>query len=173
MNVREESAEVLYSADPIVAVTGQDVEELKARAAKTVRERIRLCAHRDVNDPVHEMLIVHRRGTYVRPHKHLRKTESFHVVEGFGTIVVFDDFGHITRRIKLGDRRSGDTFYYRLAEPVFHTLLIESSEIVFHEVAQGPFRRDDTVFAPWAPDGTVEALAHEFVEHLRDEGRDS
>lgn len=169
MNLREEGPEVLYSVDTILAVNGHFIDELKARAANSERKRVRLCAHRDVGEPVHEMFIVHRRDTYVRPHKHLRKTESFHVIEGSGRIVLFDDRGHVTGRLRLGDRRSGDTFYYRLAEPVFHTLLIDSDEIVFHEVAPGPFRREDTVYAPWAPDDGEEMLVRSFVQRLRNE----
>lgn len=170
MNVRPESEEVLYAADAVVAVAADDIERLKEAAAANPRRRIRLCAHRGVEDPVHEMLIVHRRETYVRPHKHLRKTESFHVVEGEGTIVLFDDAGRESGRIPLGDRGTGRAFYYRLAEPVFHTLIVGSDVMVFHEVAPGPFRREDTVFPAWAPTDDDADGARAYMTRLREEG---
>jgi len=39
-----------------------------------------------------------------------------------------------------------------MEEPVFHTLIIRSDVLVFHETTNGPFDRKDTVFAPWAPE---------------------
>ena len=74
------------------------------------RSRIRLCAHPDVNDTLHEMLIVHEKGTYVRPHKHLNKTESVHIIEGSVDVVIFDDDGNITDVIQMGDYKSGRNF---------------------------------------------------------------
>jgi len=98
------------------------------------------------------MLIVHERGAYVRPHKHPGKTESTFIIEGTVDVVVFYDDGSIERVMRMGDYASGRTFYNRMASPVFHTLIIRSDVLVFHEVTNGPFNRSDTVFAPWAPD---------------------
>src|SRR4051812_15824469 len=74
--------EVLYSDDLIVQVERPEIEQLKKAALLNPRRRIRLCAHRNVDSTLHEMLIVHTANTYVRPHKHLNKIESFHVIEG-------------------------------------------------------------------------------------------
>jgi cupin fold WbuC family metalloprotein len=156
---RAESAEVRYATDAIVVLDGADVAGLKHAAAENARRRIRLCAHHSVDDRLHEMLIVHTNDTYVRPHKHVGKSESFHVVEGEVDVVVFDEDGGVTEVIRMGPFASGHPFYYRIAEPLFHTLLIRSDVLVFHETTPGPFRRTDTVFAPWAPeDGDAVAV---------------
>jgi len=158
-DTRVESEEVLYAADPIVTVDAAAIEALKRRAASNPRRRIRLCAHHGTADRVHEMLIVHTRDTYVRPHKHLDKCESFHVIEGEVDVVMFDEDGGIDRAIEMGSIQSGRRFFYRIADPIYHTLLIRSDVLVFHETTPGPFRREHTVFAPWAPaDGDVEAV---------------
>ena len=158
--------EVVVSDDPIVQVSQEYMETLKERARQNPRRRIRLCAHPDINDPLHEMLIVHEKGTYVRPHKHLNKTESVHIIDGLVDVVVFDDDGKITDVMQMGDYKSGRIFYYRMQYPYFHTLLIHSEILLFHEATTGPFKRCDTHFAPWAPEETDSVGCALFMENL-------
>ena len=82
ISLRAQNPEVYYSDDAIVAVDDATIAELKRLAAQNPRLRSRLCTHPDPSDGLHEMLIVHHREAYVRPHKHLGKPESFHVIEG-------------------------------------------------------------------------------------------
>ncbi len=97
------------------------------------------------------MLIVLDAATYIRPHRHPKKSESFHVVEGALSVLLFGEDGDARRAIRLGDYASGRPFYYRLAEPIYHTVLVESAVVVFHETTNGPFDRAETEFAPWSP----------------------
>ena len=166
LRVKPFNEEVLYAESRIVELDGQDIAELIRRADRNPRQRIRICSHPGVEDKLHEMLIVHARGTYVRPHKHLGKSESFHVVEGLVDVVLFDDHGGITKIISMGDYRSGAKFYYRLSDPHYHTLLIRSEHLVFHETTNGPFDPADTVFAPWAPDPKDDAATKDFMDKL-------
>jgi len=151
LKLRQVSEEVLYATEPITVVGPELIARLKAQAAANRRRRARLCAHLDDTDRVHEMLIVHARGAYVPPHKHLDKSESFHLIEGRLEVVVFGDQGRISRVVPLGEPASGLAFYYRLSAALFHTVLPRSDWVVFHETTRGPFNRAETVFAPWAP----------------------
>lgn len=154
------SPEVLYSDVAITVVDRSNIDLFKQRSSLNPRKRIRLCAHGSPDDRLHEMLIVHERGTYVRPHKHPGKTESTHIIEGLVDVVLFEDDGRIERVISMGDYASGRAFYFRMGIPVFHTLIIRSDVFVFHETTNGPFDRRNTVFAPWAPeDGDVSAVS--------------
>jgi len=160
MRIRIQNPEVIYADEPLITVDRAEIDVLKTRAAGNPRRRARLCAHGSPDDLVHEMLIVHTADTYVRPHKHLDKVESFHVVEGEGRIVLFDDDGRIDRVIRVGSYSTDRCFYYRLSSASFHTVLIDSPVLVFHETTSGPFRPHETVWAPWAPDGSdAEACA--------------
>jgi cupin fold WbuC family metalloprotein len=165
INVNKLNDEVMYAADPIVQLSRLDIGELIERAGRNPRKRVRICTHKGIADNLHEMFIIHTRETYVRPHKHLGKSESFHVIEGAVDVVVFDDRGEITEVIAMGDYSSGKTFYYRIADPLYHTLLIRSEVIVFHEATNGPFERSDTLFAPWAPEDGAPSQK-EFMERL-------
>jgi len=165
-HIRKESEEVLYSLESAVRVGRQDVDFLKKTAEQNWRKRIRLCAHGSTDDSLHEMFIVHTKDTYVRPHKHLGKSEALHIIEGSVDLVTFDDTGDITCITSMGDYDSGLPFYHRLSEPAYHTLLITSDVLVFHEITNGPFKRSDTIWAPWAPEDSDVESVNRFTERL-------
>lgn len=166
INVNEFNQEVLYAADSIVQLDRSDIADLIKRSERNPRFRIRICTHRSVEDNVHEMFIVHARGAYVPPHKHLAKSESFHVIEGLVNVILFDEVGELSEVIPMGDYQSGKKFYYRLSDPCYHTLLINSDYLVFHETTKGPFSRVDTVIAPWAPDPDDSSAVEAFQDKL-------
>src|SRR5262249_20918030 len=120
MQAQPLNAEVLVAAGPIVAASRHDMALLKARALESPRRRTRLCAHQNTHDRLHEMLIVLGHGSYIRPHKHPGKTESFHIIEGRADLVFFNDDGGIWQVLTMGEYESGRTFYYRLCAPYFH-----------------------------------------------------
>ena len=158
--------EVFVAEDPIVQVDRSQLETLKAQAARNPRQRARICAHKDVQDRLHEMLIVLARGAYVRPHKHLHKPESFHVIEGTATVIFFDDAGKVEEVIRIGDFESGSQFYFRNDDPRYHTQIVTSDFLVFHETTNGPFNRADTVFAPWSPEENDMTVVKAFMDKL-------
>ena len=119
--MREFNDEVLFTDDSITKVNREGIEFLKVAALRNKRERIRLCTHRSVDDTVHEMLIVHTSGGYVRPHKHPNKSESFHIIEGELDIVVFDDEGEMIEVVSLGEYGSGKNFFWRISDSYYHT----------------------------------------------------
>jgi cupin fold WbuC family metalloprotein len=168
MRTKTESAEVLYADERIVTVDAATIAEMKRGAEQNERRRIRLCAHRGVDDGLHEMLIVHAKGTYVRPHKHVGKSESFHVIEGEVDVVIFHEDGTVADVIQMGPFQTGRPFFYRIADPLFHTLLIRSPVLVFHETTTGPFKRAETVFAPWAPEDAERDAVDRFLTRLNE-----
>jgi cupin fold WbuC family metalloprotein len=151
MNFTRESEEVYRSAGPVTVVTREDIVFLKKQAAANRRGRVRLCAHPNSEDQLHEMLIVHSRSPYVPPHRHLNKSESFHIIEGLLTVFIFGEDGTVQKMIPMGDAGSGKAFYYRLSSNLYHTIWLESDFVVFHEVTNGPFDPKESVNAPWAP----------------------
>jgi len=141
IKIHKESDEVLYPEEDVVFLQIAETQELKRLASLNPRHRVRLCAHRSPKDSLHEMFIVHMRDCFVRPHKHLGKVESMAVLEGEVDVVLFDEDGSIRRLIQMGTPSSGKVFYQRLADPIYHTLLIRSEFLVFHEITEGPFLR--------------------------------
>ena len=165
-NYKQENAEVLYSNGVLTTVDRSDIKYIERLSGYNHRKRMRLCVHSDQADPLHEMLIVHEKNTYVRPHKHTGKSESTHVIEGLVDVVLFDNGGKIERVISMGNYASGKFFYYRMAKPIYHMLIIRSEVLVFHETTNGPFDRANTVFAPWAPEDVDENGVADFISEL-------
>ncbi|MBF0523075.1 MAG: cupin fold metalloprotein, WbuC family [Candidatus Omnitrophica bacterium] len=165
------SEEVYYAPEKLVAVTQENVSFLKKVAQANKRRRSRLCAHNDTGDLTQEMIIVLGKGNYVRPHKHLDKSESFHVIEGSAKLIFFDEKGNFTHAVSLGDHSSGKVFFNRIADASYHSLMVTSDFFVFHETTKGPFiqgNRTDTVFASWAPQDNDEAAAQAFMDKLKE-----
>lgn len=134
------------------AVVDQDcVRFLKQRAQNSPLRRSRFCLHRSPDDQVHEMIIVLCRDVLFPPHRHLAKTESFHMIEGFLDVVLFGDLGAPEQAIHMGPLGTGTNFCYRLCVPQFHAILPRSEFVVMHETTTGPFVQGDAEFAPWAP----------------------
>jgi cupin fold WbuC family metalloprotein len=151
VNLHKINDEVFVAQDAIVRLGDEEIDLLKRQAAASPRRRARICAHPSNDDALHEMVIAIAAHSYIRPHRHVGKSESFHVVEGEVDVAVFDDDGAIDEVIRLGAPGSGRRFYYRLSHSRFHTLLIRTPYLVVHEVTNGPFARDGTVQAPFAP----------------------
>src|SRR3954471_24654872 len=114
MNLHQASQEVFIALDPIVRMGAQEVAFLKETARCSQRKRARICAHKSNDDNLHEMLIAIAAESYIRPHRHFGKSESFHIVEGEVDVAIFDDTGALIDVIELGAPGSGRAFFYRL-----------------------------------------------------------
>lgn len=148
---RKINDEVFVAQDAIVKIGPDEVAFIKAKAATNGRQRARICAHKSNDDQLHEMVIAISSQSYIHPHKHEGKSESFHVIEGAADVVVFDDNGAVTDVVELGDPTTGRFFFYRLDKNACHTLLIKTKFFVVHEITNGPFVPEKTLLASWAP----------------------
>ena len=164
--VRLITNEVFYADEPLPELCAADMHEFEEKAARNERRTVRLCTHRTVEDTFHEMFIVHSRATFVPPHKHGNKIESASVIAGRMDIVIFDDAGAITRVVRMGEYGSGLSFYFRLAESVYHTMLIRSHQVIYHEATTGPFRKEDMIIAPFAPAATTRDEQLKYIAEL-------
>lgn len=162
----KQNKEVYYVPGRIVRLTKEDVENAMVIAGRNVRKKARLCTHDGLDNKVHEMIIVHREGIYVRPHSHEDKEESFHVIEGDIDVVIFDQSGAVSDLIRMGEYYTGKIFYYRLPENIYHTVLIRSEIAVFHEVTSGPFIPDSTTYADWSPAAEQLTEVEKYMQKL-------
>ena len=159
--------EVFVTTAEIVRFDSRCVDLIKGYASQNRRGRARICAHRAVSDNIHEMLIAMRCDSYIHPHRHWGKVESFHLVEGSADIVVFSEDGSISEVVEL---RDGGNFFYRLNSVSYHTVLIESPMLVVHETTNGPFDPQDSDFAAFAPaagEDAVETYIFELKQRVK------
>ena len=170
MDYRKVNDEVLYPNERFATLDAAGMEFLKREALKNPRKRIRFCSHQGMDEKIHEMFIVHAKDAYVRPHKHINKSESLYLIEGEVDVIFLDDDGQIIKKVEMGPMASGKLFYYRLTDPIYHTFYIKSDLICFYEVTQGPFNREDTIFPSWAPDGSDPSHVVKFMDSLNTKG---
>ena len=142
-----------YAADEAIVHLGrEEIAFLKAKVHENERKRVRVCAHKNAEDKLHEMFVIYSKETYIRPNKHLNhKDESLHILEGAADFIFLDEQGELIKAVPLGDYSTGRQVYCRIPETIYHTFIIHSDFLVIHETIPGPFIRSDTVFAPWAP----------------------
>jgi cupin fold WbuC family metalloprotein len=162
-SIKKESNQVYNSIDRTLSVDKNDISQLISTAKKNPTGKVRLCSHINTDEAIHEMFIVHREGTYVRPHKHLDKTESMLVIEGVVDYLIFNDDGKVREIIKMGDYKSGDSFYQSTSANTYHGLLIHSEWLVFLEITKGPFISEETLFASWSPESSDKKNGLQFI----------
>ena len=140
------SEEVFYPRqNKFVEISKQDIDLLVKAAEENPRERARYCTHSSPEDDVHEMVIYHKKGTYINPHKHLGKTESFLLISGEADVLIFDEDGNLLKARNIGKYETGKDYYYRIPESCYHSQIFRK-DTIFHEATKGPFEKKSTIF---------------------------
>ena len=141
---------IYFPPGDIVEIGTAEVAQLKDAARASASGRARYCFHDDAGSLVHDMLIAFAGRCDVRPHRHMRKAETLHAVEGRFDVIVFDDAGSELRRIQMGPPESGRALLYRMPAGIWHTVLPLDDMVLLHEVTQGPFVPEETEYPAWA-----------------------
>ena len=95
----------------------------------------------------------------VHRHQHHPLEESFLVLRGTGSVIVFTEVGEVEDILVLDSRRQ--CWGVEILAGRYHTILSRAVGSVFYEVKQGPYDPQFAKeFAPWAPlEGTPETTA--------------
>ena len=166
MKKKSEAAALFYKK-PFFSHTSVDIQRLIRLATKTKNKCFRLCSHGNKNELVHEMVIAHKKGAYIRPHKHLRKPESLLIISGEADYLLFSEKGKLVRRIEMGDYHSRRPFYQSTRKEIYHSMIVKTPWLVFLEITKGPFRRHQTVFARWSPEAHHVRNGINFLENAK------
>ena len=157
---KAKSLTYFYKGKGIPFVDDILLKEIK-RIAGVTGENLRLNLHSSPDDEFHSMIIFQWKGTAVNPHKHVSKSETYHLLEGSQYVVLFSDEGEVIENKHLSVNK---TVIYRIPENTFHSTYIDSEYIIFHEAKNGPFLgEDDSLFAGWAPNDINEWYAKKFL----------
>jgi len=148
-----------------VTVSTIVIRQLKAIAKTSGNQNVRLCLHFKPSDLFHEMIILEHPKKYYRPHKHVAKGESYHVIEGSMAIFIFNENGQIIDHCILGRRAN---VMYRIGTNLYHAVMPLSKYVIYHESKPGPFTGEqDSQYPLWAPDGIDEEKARSYSKALR------
>ena len=160
-------SDAVFSKENIIKIDSRKIQGLKQKALLSPRKTARLCLHKNIRDFLHEMVIVHCKGAYIRPHRHTDKTESFHIIEGSFFLIIFDRHGKMSEKILISEKCKGGCFICRIQKNCWHMMIPISDFIVFHETTKGPYRgKQDSIFALWSPENNRRIAIREFIKKL-------
>ena len=148
----------------MIRITTELIDKVVAEARQSPRRRMNYNFHPELSDPVQRLLNALEPWTYIRPHKHTTKEESFVLLSGTVLAVVFNNDGTIRDHAILS--RETGILGIEFEENCFHMLTsLETGSVVF-EIKEGPFvPHTEGSSAPWAPqEGTSEA--REFLSKV-------
>lgn len=161
---REARTASFFACDATVLVTEKLISEIREYSLSRGGVNARVCLHQDPLAPFHEMIILEMRTVYFKPHKHVAKHESRHIIEGRMAMYVFSEEGEVMDTAVLGD---GGNVIYRIGPNCYHVGVPLSEYVIYHEAKPGPFIREgDSIFAPWAPDGDNPAEVARYMDML-------
>jgi len=128
------------------------IDGLSVKARESQRKRQNYNLH-ELPDLVQRMLNAIEPDSYVRPHRHLDppKIETFIVLRGHFTVILFDDTGGISDCVDLV--AGGDNLGIDIRPGAWHSLVSWQSGGVLFEVKDGPYiPSTDKDFAVWSPE---------------------
>ncbi len=152
-------------------ISQQLIHATTAQARTSPRQRMNHNFH-ELADTVQRMLNAVEPDSYCRPHRHIDppKDETFVLLQGDLTVVIFDDSGNIVDAVRLNDRTGNKGI--DIKPGVWHTIVSNASGTVIFETKTGPYiPASDKDFAPWAP-AEGEPQASTYLQGLLDRIRD-
>lgn len=143
----------------MIKITGELLDQVTEKAKASPRLRMNHNFHAELNDPVQRLLNALEPWTYIRPHKHGHKEESFALLRGKVLAVTFNEDGSIKDHCILDSSKG--PFGIEFEENTYHMLTSLQSGSVVYEIKEGPFvphSADNS--APWAPvEGSADVKA--------------
>jgi len=169
MKIKQETPEVYYITDHYALLKKNNFDQLVNLAFKSKRKRARYCAHQNKESDLHDMFEVFTNQTYMHPLKQKHKNYSFHIIQGCVDVYLFSDEGDLINIISLGDFESGKAFYFMPPKNTYRMLVTKTEFVLYHEATIGPFQKEDTLFAPWAPTETDMDGIKVFFSQLKEQ----
>ena len=109
------------------------------------KQDIRICMHTKSSAKHHDMIILQQKKNFYFPHKHLKKGETYHIIKGKMTCVLFYNDGKVKKSCTISKNN-----IFRTPINVFHTMLSVTKYVIYHESKIGPFlKRRDSIFPSW------------------------
>lgn len=153
-----------FCKNEITTINKEILNELKNISKKLGKKNVRICLHNNQIEKLHSMVNLINISEYSRPHKHLNKAESYHIIEGRMAFIIFDEVGTVIDKCIL---EPDGNFLLRVGANVFHTAIPLTEIVIFHESRLGPFPKEgDSVYPSWAPDAKNPILINEYVKDL-------
>ena len=146
-------------------ITEELLDNVTAQAKESARLRMNYNFHETMDAPVHRMLNALEPGTYLPPHRHSDKEETYLVLRGRLMAFFYDEEGNVTEKICLNPLEG--RYGLEIPPRTWHSIIALESGTVIFEIKKGPYQplspEDMATWAP-APDDVEGVKA--FVERI-------
>ena len=106
--------------------------------------------HASMDAPIHRLLNALEPGTYLPPHRHTGKEETYLVLRGSLLAFFYDDAGNVTDKVCLNPRKVNMVWKFLLIHG--HSIIALESGTVIFEIKKGPYQPlPSEDLASWAP----------------------
>ncbi|MDE5710565.1 WbuC family cupin fold metalloprotein [Bacteroides sp.] len=121
-----------------------------AQAKESDRLRMNYNFHETMDAPVHRMLNALEPGTYLPPHRHSDKEETYLVLRGSLLAFFYDEKGNVTEKVCLNPLEG--RYGLEIPSGVWHSIIALESGTVIFEIKKGPYQPlSPEDMASWAP----------------------
>ncbi|MEY8720086.1 WbuC family cupin fold metalloprotein [Bacteroides stercorirosoris] len=126
------------------------LDSVTREAQGNPRLRMNYNFHESLDAPIHRLLNALEPGTYLPPHRHTDKEETYVVLRGSLLAFFYDDLGNVTEKVSLNS--SAGIYGLEIPSGTWHSIIALESGTVIFEIKSGPYRSlPPEDIAPWAP----------------------
>ena len=102
-------------------ITEELLDTVTSRAKENSRLRMNYNFHASMDAPIHRLLNALEPGTYLPPHRHTGKEETYLVLRGSLLAFFYDDAGNVTDKVCLNPSSALPTSAARRGKPIRST----------------------------------------------------
>lgn len=146
-------------------ITEELLDAVTSQAKENSRLRMNYNFHATMDAPIHRLLNALEPGTYLPPHRHRDKEETYLVLRGSLLACFYDGAGNVTERALLNP--SEGKYGLEIPPCTWHSIVVLESGTVIFEIKKGPYSPlSPEDLASWAPAASDEEGAKAFMKRM-------
>lgn len=146
-------------------ITEELLDAVTSQAKENSRLRMNYNFHAEMDAPIHRLLNALEPGTYLPPHRHRDKEETYLVLRGSLLACFYDEAGNVTERALLNP--SEGKYGLEIPPCTWHSIVALESGTVIFEIKKGPYSPlSPEDLASWAPAASDVEGAKAFMKRM-------
>lgn len=146
-------------------ITEELLDAVTLQAKESPRLRMNYNLHASMDAPIHRLLNALEPETYLPPHRHGDKEETYLVLRGSLMAFFYDDAGNVTEKVRLNPLEG--KYGLEIPPKTWHSIVVLESGTVIFEIKKGPYQPlPPEDLASWAPQASDKEGAKAFMKRM-------
>lgn len=146
-------------------ITEELLDAVTSQAKESPRLRMNYNLHASMDAPIHRLLNALEPETYLPPHRHADKEETYLVLRGSLMAFFYDDAGNVTEKVRLNPLEG--KYGLEIPPKTWHSIVVLESGTVIFEIKKGPYQPlPPEDLAPWAPQASDKEEVKAFMRRM-------